>query len=348
MYHLIVVACFIAWVFLFMPSAVYLFTTWESRFKNLLCHFNDDAVKLYLGKYFSSETLPTHGSLHKFFQKKIRLRYGRCHYVMPMFILIIISGIAIIMIGFSGLKILKITTDEAVLPPIAVSALLGAFMWTAYDQINRFGTGDFTPNDIYRCSFRFLIAVPMGVSFAAVVKDDVGIPLAFFLGTFPAKTLMTFGRRFVTKKLDLGDQAATEKSEMELIQGINKPEAERYQEEGVTTILQLAYMDPIDMTLRTNYDFNYVIDCMSQALLWLYLDKSINIDKLRALGLRGAYEARVLREMLQSENAGQKLIAEANLVEVTKVLDINSAAFLKTLLEVAEDPYTKFIYHIWN
>ena len=347
-FWLIITACFIGWIFLFIPTIVYLITTWKTRFENVLSRFKDEAISLYLGRYFPSDTAPTDNSLRSFFKKRMEMRYGRSHYVMPILLLMVISGIAIFMVAFSALKGLKLITDDTVLPPIAISALLGAFMWTANDQIERFGTGDFTPNDVYNCSYRFLIAVPMGISFAAIFKDDAGIPLAFFLGAFPAKTLMTLGRRFVTKKLDLGDQAAAEKSEMELIQGINRPEAERFQEEGVTNILQLAYMDPVDMTLRTNYDFNYVIDCMSQALLWIYLDKNINIDKLRALGLRGAYEAENLSKLLTSDVLEEKQMAEDNLGEVARILGIDKNAFKKTLLEVADDPYTTFICNIWE
>ena len=348
MFWIIIIACLIAWIFLFLPSLIYLTTTWKNCFTNLMYRFNLDAIKLYLIKYFPSETLPDDSALKGFFEKKIMSRYGRCHYVFPLTLLIVISGIAMLLVAISVIGWLGMRADYKPLPPIAISALLGAFMWTAFDQITRFRTGDFTSHDVYICSYRFLITVPMGFSFAATVQDSVGIPLAFFLGTFPANTLTTFGRRFVTKKMDIGDQDAKDKGELEQIQGINKLEAERFKEEDITNILQLAYMDPIDMTLRTNYDFNYVIDCMSQALLWLYLDKNINVDKLRALGLRGAYEARVLQGMLMSSDAAQKQMAENNITELAKVLGVDEKAFRTTLIQVADDPYTKFICNIWS
>ena len=205
MLWLIVTAGVIAWIFLFLPSMIYLFTTGKSRFDNLLCRFNDDAVKLYFVKFFPSETAPDGSELRKSFEKKMKKRYGRCHYVMPLFLLIVTSGIALAMITISALKWQGIKPEFPSLPAIAASALLGAFMWTAYDQLDRFKTADLTPNDIYICCYRFLIAVPMGYGFAFTVQEPVGVPLAFFLGTFPASTLMTLGRRFVTKKMDLGD-----------------------------------------------------------------------------------------------------------------------------------------------
>jgi hypothetical protein len=204
---------------------------------------------------------------------------------------------------------------------------------------------DFTAHDVYICSLRFLIAIPLGFSFAAVVKDPIGIPLAFFLGTFPANTLLKFGRRFVSQKLRLGEQSPEARSELEQLQSINMVEAERYQEEGVTNILQLTYADPVELTIRTNFDFFYVVDCMSQGLLWLYLGK--NVDKLRLLGLRGSHEARVLFELLKSGAAQQKRMANDNLKSIAKVLNIGPETLKKTLFEIAEDPYTEFIYKIW-
>jgi hypothetical protein len=348
MFWIIVIACGIAWLFVFLPSLIYLNTTWKIRLKNLMSRFNQEAIQLYLKKYFPSETVPTAAMLNAFFAKKIKSQFGPCQYIMPFILLVVISAIAITLVTISVLGWLEIRPDFKPLPPIAISAILGAFMWVAFDQLQRFRTGDFTSHDIYNCTYRFLIAVPMGFSFAATVKDPVGVPLAFFLGTFPTKTLMTFGKRFVTKHLDIGDQAALEKGELEQIQGINKLEAERFKEEGVTNIVQLAYMNPIDLTLRTNYDFNYVIDCMSQGLLWIYLDKNMENVKLRVLGLRGAYEAKVLSKMLASSESGQKQIADADLAELAKVLEVSKEAFQKTLLEVAEDPYTTFIYNIWD
>jgi hypothetical protein len=32
--------------------------------------------------------------------------------------------------------------------------------------------------------------------------------------------------------------------------------------------------DPIDLTIRTNYDSNYVLDCVSQALMWIYFGEA--------------------------------------------------------------------------
>lgn len=347
MHYLVMAGFIIAWLILFIPTLVYLGTTWKVRFDNLKSRFNDEAIRLYLTQYFPSETVPSGTSPTEFFERKVNASYGRYHYVPPLVLLIVISGIALTLIALSVFKWLGIDPSAPSIPPVAASALLGAYVWSAYDQIQRYRTRDFTSHDVYKSSFRFIIAVPLGYSVAALLKDEAGVTIAFFLGAFPVKTLTTLGKRLVTTKLGVGDQGVETKSELEQLQGINRLEAERFQEEGITNVLQLAYADPVDLTFRTNYEFNYVIDCMSQALLWLYLDKNIASDKLRVLGLRGAYEARVLNEMLCSEKAEDRKKAEDNLAEIAKVLNVSERAFYKSLFEIAEDPYTKFLYNIW-
>ncbi len=348
MIWLIIAACLIAWLFTFLPAIAFLTGDWKTRFDNLVARFNDEAIKLYLAKFFPSEELPTTAGLEDYFSRRMKSHYGRKQFLLPILLWMLTSGLAIVLIARSVLQWLGLAPELLALPPIAASALLGAFMWTANDLVFRSGTGDLTPRDIYTCCYRFLIAVPMGYCLAFTVNEDVGIPLAFFLGTFPSDTLMRFGRRFVAKRLDIADEPANEKSELELLQGINRPEADRFREEGITTVLQLAYTDPVATSLRTNFDFNYVTDVMSQALLWIYLDKDINLHKLRALGLRGAYEAKILALLLQSSVPTEKQIGEKNLTEVAKILGVDDTAFRKTLLEVAADPYTAFLFNLWN
>jgi len=345
---LIAGACVLGWIFAFVPTAVFLSLEWRKRFSDIICRFSESAIKLYYRRYLASEANTAGNNLTESFQKQMQSRYGGQRFFLPLFLLILISGIAIALVDISVLSWLGLAPNLTAIPPIAVSAILGAYLWSVSDQIARFGTFDLSPNDVRSWCFRFLIAVPTGYCLAMTVKDDVGIPLAFFLGTFPTNTVASFGRRFVAKKLDIADQPASEKAELELIQGINTPEAERFKESGITTILQLAYIDPIDMTLRTNYGFDYILDCMSQALLWVYLDKSIDIGKLRVLGLRGAYEAIGLYRLLNSTVDDEKQVGQKNLGEIAKVLEVDEIAFKKTLLEVATDPYSVFIYEVFN
>jgi len=52
---------------------------------------------------------------------------------------------------------------------------------------------------------------------------------------------------------------------------------------------QLAYYDPVKLTMQTNIDYDYIVDCVSQALLFVYVGKD-SLEKLTRQGIRGAYE----------------------------------------------------------
>jgi hypothetical protein len=344
--YIIVIACVIAWIFLLIPSISYLRTAWKTRFEMLKAILDENALKIYFEQFYPSKKNIQNNNLIKEFELLFNQHHGRKKYLIPIILLCVISGIGILFVANNLLFWLKIDPFFAPLPPITISAFLGAYMWVAYDQFYRFRTRDFNYHDVYNCSFRFIIAVPLGLSFAAIFKDSVVITSAFLLGSFPTQTLFKFGRRFMTQKLYIKNQEDEVSNELEKLQCINREEAERYREEGTTNICQLAYSDPVDLTIRTNFDFNYVVDCISQALLWLYVGK--NLDKLHPLGIRGAQEAYQLNNCLNSQNNDEKAMAEGNFREIAKVLNITENTLKMTLFEVTEDPYTQFLCNVWR
>jgi hypothetical protein len=104
----------------------------------------------------------------------------------------------------------------------------------------------------------------------------------------------------------------------------------------------------VDLTIRTNFDFNYVSDCISQAILWIYFgDQS---QYLAIFSLRGAYEALALLKELAGAtpaNAKQTLVDVAALLVANKV-QISAQTLEVTLNQIAYDPYTKFLADVWK
>jgi hypothetical protein len=187
------------------------------------------------------------------------------------------------------------------------------------------------------------------------LEKNVGIPVAFFVGAFPTQTLFRIARRVVVQKLALGDQQSETALELEQLQSVSKSVAETFQDEGIDTISGLAWADPVDLTIRTNLDFNYVLDCMSQALLWVYFENKTR--ELFRYSLRGAQEVCGLVKSLQGVavpyDDGQALspdqaTAKATLRNISDVLGVSDAALMTTLRQVADDPYTGFIYKVWH
>ena len=126
---------------------------------------------------------------------------------------------------------------------------------------------------------------------------------------------------------------------LEGLQGIGRIQAERFRAERVSTIMQLAYSNPVDLTMRTNFSPSYVIDCCSQALAWLYFEDKL--IELRGYGLRGAQEiATLIREFKDGDD-----MAEECVKTVTDALDLSTLK--RVLIQIAEDPYTEFLQGIW-
>ena len=227
------------------------------------------------------------------------------------------------------------------LPAIPVAALAGAYMWVLYDLIGRTRRRDLAPADLSWGSFRFVVAAPLGLSVAALFTEEAGVAVAFLLGAFPTRTLITLMQRAAASKVGLEGYADESGHEILKLQGISRVSAERFGDEGVSTILQLAYSDPVDLTMRTNFAFSYVIDCCSQALAWIYFEDKM--PQLRQYGVRGAMEiGNVLKGV---EKKDKQSIATLN--EVAAKLDMRTAALMHSFKEIADDPYTKFLADVW-
>jgi len=229
-------------------------------------------------------------------------------------------------------------------PALAMTAVMGAYMWVLFDEITKWYRSDLSPADVYWWSFRFAIAVPMGYAMRDIFTPGLAMPLAFVLGAFPTAKLMSIARRVATRKMGFADSEDREISELQSLQGIDVIKAEQFSDEGITTILQLAYCDPIRLTIRTGLSYSYIVDCICQALLWIYTEKDTVM--LRKNGLRSAYE--VLYLCLDLSDLSKKQDAEQVIREAAKAINIPETSLKNVFMEVAEDPYTVFLFLSWS
>jgi hypothetical protein len=244
----------------------------------------------------------------------------------------------------------NVSAANFAMPAMVVGAFAGAYTWVTSDHLARLRRRDFSSGDVYNGVFRFLIAAPFAISLSAVANKDLGLAIAFLIGVFPTKTLFTIGRRVFTQKLGLGEDPAAGQSELEKLQNIGKTNAERFYDEGVTTIAELAWTDPVDLAVRTNFDFNYVVDCMGQALLAVYVGD--DIKKISLFSLRAAQEAAsMIYDVGPDIDSANPTVNEAYarqaLARAAAVLQLDTKTLHYTLSSVAEDPYTQFLWEIW-
>jgi hypothetical protein len=158
-------------------------------------------------------------------------------------------------------------------------------------------------------------------------------------------------RRLANKRLQLDGTAEETSDDIVKLQGINKDIAERLADEDIQTVTQVAYCDPVQLTMRSNLSFDFVSDCMNQALAWMYLEK--RLEDVRPLGLRGAQEIMCLINDLDNESTEPEAkrahdLAVAAIPVIAKALSQDPATAQFMLRQIAADPYTLFLQHIWD
>jgi len=344
---LINAACFIAWLTLMLPAILFLRGAWAARRDDFFCLMTDDVLARYYERFYPSRKIDAAQRQH-IFRKEFGHHYGRRWYAPPLLLLGFLSawglsgtaGTVKAWVGVAG------TGNTFTIPDVALGAFLGGVMWVVSDHLGRFRDRDFTTHDVYNAVFRLLIAVPLGLSLASLSAASLQVPFAFILGVFPTSTLFTIARRVGSKQFGIGDDAVENQgSELEKLQGVGKVIAERFRDEGISSIAGLAWTNPIDLTIRTNLEFSFVVDCISQALLWIYLQDSV--VKLYALSLRGAQEVSSFIDDIGSADATVHAEAAKTLTDAATLLGISPEAFHQTLLQVSQDPSTKFLVELW-
>ncbi len=347
----VVYAC--AMVLLLVPVTYYLFIGWTVRRDKLFAFLNAAALAVYYTQfpwiYEASDP-----DLCRRFRKQFNYLYGRHHYTVPLLLFFVLSLLALFAMLHSVLSWFGITRRPFSFDAVTVAAIAGGLVWCVSDQLGRIQGRDLSPYDVYGWSFRLLLAVPFGYTLAHLAGPEMAIPMAFFLGAFPTQTLFLVARRIAVSKLSLGDQQDSGQLELERLQSVSRSNAERLQDAGISTITALAWCDPVDLTIRTNLDFNYILDCMSQALLWVYFEEKARL--LFKLSLRGAHDVITLLANLQGvtvpcdsnqQLTPDQLTARATLVNMSAVIGITDAALITSLRVIASDPYAQFIHKVW-
>lgn len=337
-------ACIVAWLMVVAPAIIFLHRAWASRRDSLFELMTDGTLELYYNRFYPSRKIDPKDRVRTF-QDDFGKAYGRRRYVIPILLLAFLSGWGLY--GAAGtIKVwVKVASSDATysIDEVAVGALLGGLTWVISDNLERFRTRDFTSHDVYNGIFRLLIAVPLGYSFGSFLDAKFKVAVAFLLGVFPTSTLFTIARRLASKQLGLAPDASGPDGdpELEKLQSVSKATAERFLDEGVSSIGALAWTDPIDLTIRTNFEFSFVVDCISQALFWIYVRD--DVQQLYVLSLRGAQEVSTFMDSLKSGDEG----AKKTLGEAAGRLKVSEEALLQTLGQVCDDPSTRFIVNIW-
>jgi hypothetical protein len=76
--------------------------------------------------------------------------------------------------------------------------------------------------------------------------------------------------------------------------GVDDARARALGVEGVSTVAQLVTVDPIRLSIRTGLAFEYILNLIDAALLWVFVGAKLKV--LGQLGLRGASDVLALND----------------------------------------------------
>jgi hypothetical protein len=388
----LVLIVIIALLAMFLPLLMYIFNGWVLRQQEIMTYFTDSAIRRYFETFcqadyqlFLQEGGLEENELKEKYDKlttdekarfnaamkKVRCKFesffSKCFGRRQFFIggLLLFAITTFFLIYFACLMCPYF--DTHIYPEKftgvqwyvfgALAGFIGGYMWVIYFLLKRMQERNLSPADLYWSSARIVLAVPIALAFAALFRGPLSnqalYALCFMLGAFPLQSLITFMRRNASSKFNFQDTFDEEAKDLTLLQSVGRNQAETFAQEGVGTILNLAYCDPIDLTIRTGFSFSYVIDCCSQALALVTFDKNITV--LRKYGLRGGQEIITFVYELNEKNSTdpetmkmEKAWTEKTLGTLAAELSIDALTLRGMLDSIAYDPYSQFLYDIWQ
>jgi hypothetical protein len=331
------------------PVAHHLVFGLRERRREILSYFQRRSVLLYFKQFYSAEWRRVKGKsdaeIIANFHDMYDGRFGIRTFLLPGFVyvlgLIVLIGVMLFTVLFGPQRWAGATLETR-----GLYALAGAYLWVAFDLISRYRQRDLVPSALYGYAFRFLFSVPLAYAVSTLLNDATGPPIAFALGAFPTDTLMLFLRRQAAQ-FGLGNETEkTNKLELEDLQGVNTTIAEKFGEIGISTLLQLAYEDPIQLAMRSNLSFNFITDVVSQALASIY---GLDLNITRPYSVRGAFEAsEVFDDYAQTKDKEAKTRADAVIAQLAEKMGKPETIIQKILHDIHQDPYSQFLRDIWT
>jgi hypothetical protein len=343
---------FIGTAAMMMPLIHYVIVGWQAKRKDIMDGLNPNACLLYFKMFSPTEVPESPEKAVPAFEQLYERWYGRKFFVVPGFLLFLTTVTAVAVVTLTALHMGNYLNNPLFdLQSTGMAAVSGAYMWIVNDFTSRARRLDFTPSDVQWALLRLIIAIPMGYAFAAIAAPAIGPFIAFAVGAFPLAKLTSMLQQLTTKALSL--QATTDEASDDIIklQGINKAIVERLLNEDIATVTQIAYCDPVRLVMRSNLTFNFVTDCMNQALAWMYLEG--DLDKIRPLGLRGASEIKHLIGDYDDVSASTTHESDhdravAALPKIANAIGQTPETLQIVFREIAEDPFTIYLNSVWE
>jgi len=229
---------------------------------------------------------------------------------------------------------------EVVLSLETLAAISGAYLYVFGVVVQGFRARTLVPSDLLWCSFRMLIAVPLGLSLAQVANASLGAFIAFSLGAFPIEAINRILRRLVNKALNQTEDETSD--QLVKLNGVTPDVSAVLAGEGITAVQQLASVDPVALAVRSGLPFNYLLNLVAQSQAWCYLGSSVG--DLAPLGLGDSRSIAKLVKRLDSMPPDEE--AQHVLEAASTASKLDKFVLKSSLREIAEDTYTQFLLQV--
>ena len=337
------------------PIGAYIATSWGWRQHMIFCSLSANAKDQYLHLYHRNAIDPA--SADKRFAGFYQRWFGRSRLIGPAAVICaIILFYAFLMACYASQLLFKFSIvyliphdpQKELLSSlgVAMAAIAGAYTLVSLDAIGRVIRRDLSPEDLYLYALRYMSCVPVGFALSSLVKNDAAMIIAFSVGAFPLQAIADILRRNAQKQLGETARLDSATDLITKLSGVDAAVFTRMSDIGVTTIAQLAESDPIQLTMRTNLAFPYLLDLTSQALAWNYLEAKLAL--IRPMGLRGACELGVLNTEANTDGSPYQANAAALIAQAGATLGLTPEQFNNVLHQVADDPYTAFLIEAYG
>jgi hypothetical protein len=231
--------------------------------------------------------------------------------------------------------------DDIMLDFASLASVAGAYLYTVGVVIQGYRTRSLTATDLIWCSFRLIIAIPLGLCLALLPPEGLGAFLAFALGAFPIDALNRLLRRVVNVRLKTTEDPDSTDRVVNL-SGVTPDIAGLLNAEGVQAAQQLATLDPVSLAIRTGLSFDFVLSLVAQAQAWKFLG-----DRAKSLQQMGLGDARPIADFvaLMDRKGEDDTQVAAIIAAAAKASTIDAAALTWLFRRLAHDDYTGFLLH---
>jgi len=336
------------------PILAFVRRGWIIKRDDILSSMKTDAKRLYLKTFLKKSSKHPDAD----FDAMYTYRYGRYRLWVSVSLLILVLLPELLLVAETAMPQIEwvhcgtagcpLSGPFLSIPAKAVAAIMGAYTWVVFGLVYNTTRHNLQPSFVLGAALRIVVAAPLGFAISALVKPGLGIFLAFAVGAFPLQTVQTILQRIATNKLglDLGPDPKSERNDLVTkLNGVDPSTADRLQDADITTIPQLAYCDPVPLSMSSNMRFDAIVDLVAQGIAWLYFGEKLNL--VRPYGLRGAIEAFNLRYDLMDGTAHDKQMAQRTLAACAEVTGLDAEGLKNGLNEIADDPYTIFLTKVW-